>query len=99
MEYRVEINGNSSVVRYHDEDIEAVFLPLLQRLKAEGFKLAVVSNKADALMQKICSRFFGGSSTLLLVGGIRCCSGTHSAILICPCRAVFLFVLAIGAFP
>ena len=35
-------------------------LPLLQRLKAEGFKLAVVSNKADALMQKICSRFFGG---------------------------------------
>ena len=35
-------------------------LPLLQRLKAEGFKLAVVSNKADALMQKICSRFFDG---------------------------------------
>ena len=34
MEYRVTINGITSDVRYADEDIEEIFLPLLRRLHA-----------------------------------------------------------------
>lgn len=33
---------------------------LLQKLKEKGYLTAVVSNKADAVVQKLCRRYFGG---------------------------------------
>ncbi len=35
-------------------------LPLLKALREKGFQLAVVSNKPDAQVKKLCSDFFGG---------------------------------------
>lgn len=59
MEYRVEINGISSVVRYHDEDIEAVFLPLLQRLNT------LYTEKQRRILVLLAAPPGAGKSTLL----------------------------------
>ena len=59
MEYRVEINGISSVVRYHDEDIEAIFLPLLQRLNT------LYAEKQRRILVLLAAPPGAGKSTLL----------------------------------
>ena len=46
----------------HCHDYTTIYegvLPMLQECKRQHFPIAVVSNKADALVKKLCSHFFG----------------------------------------
>lgn len=53
----------------HSADSTAPYdgiIPLLKKLKSEGVKIAVVSNKDDEAVKALCDKFFGGLLDLTL---------------------------------